>query len=110
MPYFLFVFLSPAGSLIGAGSGAPDGPTFNPGGFWIAQGVALAVGAVALLALRGWRLPGGLFFVASWLAGTGLLAVEHLLLALVGLPWSPLWLAVPWLVVGGLALARTGWP
>src|SRR5439155_20993314 len=83
--------------------------------FWFAQGVALAAGAVLLLALRAWRLPPGLFVVTAWLAGAGLLAAEHLLLALVGRPWSPLWLALPWpalaiLAAGQLALTRPTWP
>lgn len=80
--------------------------------FFIAQLVALLAGTLLLLALGGRRLPLGLFLSAAWLAGTGALAAERLLLAQAGLPWSTLTLALPWLAVAFIAawrLRREGW-
>ena len=65
--------------------------------FLTAQLIACTAGAVLLGALGVGR-PLPLFSVAAWLGGTGALAAERLLLATLGLPWTPLTLAAPWLL------------
>lgn len=75
--------------------------------FFAAQVVAGLGGWVLLIAL-GARVPPGLFLPAAWLAGTGALAVERLVLAQIGVPWAPWVLALPW-VVPAVVLVRRGW-
>ena len=74
--------------------------------FFIAQIVAALAGATLLLTLRAWRLPVPLFVVSAWLAGTGMLAVERLILAQLGVGWGAITLASPWLAVAGVAVWR----
>jgi hypothetical protein len=74
--------------------------------FLASQVVAFLAGALLMVALGAWRMPFGLFVPAAWLGGTGLLAVEQLLLAQVGVPWNPLSLGLPWLAVVILAVRR----
>jgi hypothetical protein len=71
-------------------------------GFFLAQLSALLAGGLLLIVLQSRELPPVLFGVTAWLAGTGALAAEHLLLAQAGLPWHPLLLALPWVALGGL--------
>jgi hypothetical protein len=56
-----------------------------------------------LLPLRAARLPAGLLVPAAWLAGTGALAAERILLALAGVPWNLVTLGLPWLALALLA-------
>jgi hypothetical protein len=74
--------------------------------FIAAQLVALAAGLLLFAALGALRVPIGLLVPASWLGGTGMLAVERLLLAQVGLQWSAFNLALPWLAMAIVALWR----
>jgi hypothetical protein len=76
------------------------------GAFLAAQVPALLAGALLLTTLGGWRLHPGLFIPAAWLAGTGALAAEYLLLAQGDLPWTPVNVALPWLAVAVLAAWR----
>lgn len=74
--------------------------------FIVVQLTALAAGMLVFAALGVLRMPVGLLVPASWLAGTGLLAAERLLLAQAGLQWSAPNLALPWLAVAALAAWR----
>jgi hypothetical protein len=75
-------------------------------GFFAAQVEALLAGAALLAILRGPRLPFGLLVPAAWLAGSGLLAIEYLLLAQMQLAWNPITVWLPWLPVFALAAWR----
>ena len=77
-------------------------------GFFAAQAAAALVGAVVLLVLQT-RAPLGLFLPGAWLAGTGALAVERLVLAQVGVPWTSWVLALPWVVGAFLVRGRWHW-
>ncbi len=74
--------------------------------FFASQAVALLAGWALLVALSWSRLPVGLLVPTAWLAGTGTLALERLLLAQAGLPWNAVTIGLPWLVVVLLALWR----
>src|SRR5438067_407244 len=74
--------------------------------FLAAQLIALAAGVFLMAAIGARGMPLGLFVPAAWLGGTGLLAAEHLVLAQAGVPWNPLTLGLPWLIVAGLAVRR----
>jgi len=73
-------------------------------GLLASQLLAMAAGLLLLAALRWHKMPLGLLIPASWLAGSGLIAAERLLLAQAGLPWNALTLSLPWLLVAGAAL------
>ena len=75
-------------------------------GFFAAQIEALLAGLALLAALRCLRLPVGLLVPTAWLAGSGLLAIEYLLLAQLRLAWTPLNIWLPWLPVVALAVWR----
>jgi hypothetical protein len=72
----------------------------------LAQITALGAGGLLFAALGWWRMPTGLLVLSAWLAGTGLLAAQRLLLSQMGLPWSLPLLALPWIAVAGLAGLR----
>jgi hypothetical protein len=74
--------------------------------FFASQAVALLAGWALLVALSWSSLPVGLLVPTAWLAGTGTLALERLLLAQAGLPWNAVTIGLPWLVVVLLALRR----
>ncbi len=78
--------------------------------FLLAQLIALAAGVVLLITLGGRGLPAPLFIVAAWLGGTGALAAERLLLAVLGLPWTSGTLTAPWLALAALAAGRLLYP
>ncbi|HKP54453.1 MAG TPA: hypothetical protein VJ183_17590 [Chloroflexia bacterium] len=73
-------------------------------GFFVAQAISLLVGTALFMAMGCRRLPTVLFAVAAWLGGTGVLAAQRLLLAQAGLPWTPVTLFLPWIIVGAFAL------
>ncbi len=75
-------------------------------GLLASQVVAMAAGVLLLFALRWHKMPLGLFIPAAWLAGSGLIAAERLLLAQIGLPWNTFTLAPPWLLLAGVAAWR----
>src|SRR6266496_1531005 len=52
------------------------------------------------------RLPFGLLVPTAWLAGSGLLAIEYLLLAQMQLAWHPITVWLPWLPVFAFAAWR----
>jgi hypothetical protein len=72
--------------------------------FFVAQVIPLLVGTVLFVAVGCRGLPAALFVAAAWLAGTGALAAERLLLAQLGLSWAPATLLLPWVIVAALAL------
>src|SRR5512140_692445 len=74
--------------------------------FFAAQLAALSAGGILLAAFDALRLPLGLLLPTAWLAGTGMLAVERLLVAQAGLPWSAAMLALPWLALAAVGVYR----
>jgi hypothetical protein len=78
--------------------------------FRFAQLIALAAGVVLLITLGVRGLPPPVWVVTARLGGTGALAAERLLLATLGLPWTPLTLIAPWLALAALAAARLLYP
>lgn len=75
--------------------------------FLAAQAVATASGGMLLLVLGVRRMPVGLAVTAAWLAGSGVVAAEHLIFLQLGIPWTPWALALPWFAaLGGWAVPR----